>query len=261
MSTPLEYPHGTFCWVDLNSHDMKTATAWYGELLGWSVEIGQMPGGPPYGTFFLHGRPVAGIGEMSAEMKAQGIPPLWNSYVAVDDAAAIERRVVELGGKVLFPATRAGELGTLAFFTDPSGAGFAIWQAGTHNGAQLRGPGTWSWCELASRDVAASREFYAELFGWRYKTDVESPQYTEIVVGERVIGGMLAIQPEWGPMPPSWGVYFEVADIDATVAAVKGTGGRVRVGPRTIEHVGRFCGVTDPQGGCFSLIQMQHRSA
>jgi predicted enzyme related to lactoylglutathione lyase len=260
MSTaPIEYPHGGFCCVDLNSHDMKAAAAWYGELFGWRVDIRQMPGAPPYGIFSLQERPVAGIGEMSAEMKAQGIPPLWNSYVAVDDAAAIERRVAELGGKVLHPATKAGEFGTAAFFADPSGAVFAVWQPGIYKGAQLTGPNTWCWCELWSHDVAASRQFYGQLFGWQFKTDGGSPEYTECMVGDHAVGGMIKIDGHVGP--PMWGVYFEVADIDATVARVTGTGGRLLMGPKTIDNVGRFCVVLDPQGGCFSLIQMQHRGA
>lgn len=258
MSTaPLEYPHGAFCWIDLDAHDMKAAAAWYGELLGWRVEIGELPGGKPYGTFYLRDRPVGGLGEMMAELKAKGVPPLWNSTIAVDDAAAIERRVVELGGKVWHPPTKAGEAGTFGYFADPSGAGFAVWQAGTRKGIQLTGENTWCWSELWSHDVAASQPFYAELFGWRFKTDGGTPPYTEILLGERAIGGMIGVDAHVGP--PMWGVYFEVADVDASAAAVKRTGGRVMVGPKTIEHVGRFCVVTDPQGGCFSLIEMQHR--
>ena len=260
MSTaPLEHPHGTFCWVDLDSHDLEAAAAWYGELFGWRVDIGQLPGGQPYGTCFLRDRPVGGIGEMSPQLKAQGVPPLWNSSVAVEDAAAIERRVVELGGKVLFPCTRAGEAGTFAYFADPSGAGFAVWQAGTRKGMQATGVGTWCWSELWSRDVSASRAFYGDLFGWRFEASRGSPEYTEIFVGDRAIGGIVAVDSHVGP--PMWGVYFEVADVDASAATVMRTGGRVLVGPKTIEHVGRFCVATDPQGGCFSLIQMQHRDA
>jgi predicted enzyme related to lactoylglutathione lyase len=252
----IEYAHGALCWVDLNSHDMNAAAAWYGELLGWRFDLGRAAGGPPYGIFSLREKPVAGLGEMSAEMRAQGVPPVWNTYVDVEDAGVIERRVVELGGEVVFPSTKLGEVGTLAFFRDPSGASFAIWQRGTHGGAQLVGNGTWCWSELMSRDVAASKHFYGELFGWRFKSDGE---YTEIFVGERAIGGMLGIDPAWGPVPPSWGVYFEVADVGASTAAAARTGGRVLMGPKTIEHVGRFAMLADPQGGCFSLIQMhQH---
>jgi predicted enzyme related to lactoylglutathione lyase len=45
--------------------------------------------------------------------------------------------------------------------------------------------------------------------------------------------------------------------VDASTAIVTHSGGRVLMGPKTIEHVGRFAMVSDLQGGCFSLIQMQ----
>jgi predicted enzyme related to lactoylglutathione lyase len=258
MPERTKYEHGTFCWVDLSAHDMDAAVAWYGGLFGWTLEIQPSHGGPPYGMFFQDGKPVAGIGQLSDEMKQRGVPPTWNNYVSVDDAAAIEKRVVELGGSVVFPTMKANEAGWLAFFTDPSGAMFAVWQAGEHCGANLvNEPGTFCWNELASKDVAASREFYGDLFGWTFKSDGGSPDYTEFCVGEQVGGGMLPMQPEWGEMPPYWMVYFCVDDIESSTNKVAETGGKVLMPPKTIDHVGTFSVVQDPQGAVFSLIKLE----
>lgn len=257
MPVRTEYEHGTFCWVDLSAHDMDAATKWYGDLFGWTLEVQSSEGGPPYGMFLEDGKPVAGIGQLSEEMIQGGVPPTWNNYVSVDDAAAIEKRVVELGGKVVFPTQKADEAGSLAFFTDPSGAMFAVWQAGRHCGASLvNEPGALCWNELASKDIEASKKFYGDLFGWTFESDGGTPDYTEFHVGEQVGGGMLPMQPEWGEMPPYWMAYFSVADIEASTRKVGETGGKIILPPKTIDHVGTFSVVQDPQGATFSLIQL-----
>ena len=43
---------------------------------------------------------------------------------------------------------------------------------------------------------------------------------------ERYVAGLLQIQPDMGPVPPHWNVYFQVADVDASLAKVLGTGRR-----------------------------------
>ena len=78
-----DFKTGEFGWVDLGAHDLEAAGAWYGEVFGWKA-VNQAPeGAPPY-SFFMRGEaPAAGGAQLSDEMKAQGIPPAWNSYVVV----------------------------------------------------------------------------------------------------------------------------------------------------------------------------------
>ena len=80
-----------------------------------------------------------------------------------------------LGGEVLFDTQETpNDSGTLAFLKDPEGATFALWQPGKHIGARLvNEPGSFSWNELAVRDIARAKAFYAELFGWK-STDMTS---------------------------------------------------------------------------------------
>ena len=110
------------------------------------------------------------------------------------------------------------------------------------------------WNELYTRDAARARTFYTGLFGWRTKEDPGG--YTEWQRGETSVGGMLAIQPEWGPMPPHWLPYFAVDDCDATVAKVGQLGGSTMMPPRDIPKVGRFAIVRDPQGAAFAVIKV-----
>jgi predicted enzyme related to lactoylglutathione lyase len=55
-------------------------------------------------------------------------------------------------------------------------------------------------------------------------------------------------------MPPSWGTYITVDDVDATAAKAKELGGTVLVEPQDIPEVGRFCVIKDPQGAVFSAM-------
>ena len=75
------------------SESMAEAKKFYGEVFGWSVEDQDTGGGPPYAIFTNDRHQVAGLGQMSDEMKAQGIPPHWSNYVNVDDAEAVAARL------------------------------------------------------------------------------------------------------------------------------------------------------------------------
>ena len=66
----------------------------------------------------------------------------------------------------------------------------------------------------------------------------------------------MKITPEMGPVPPNWGVYFQVADCDATLAKATGMGARVVVPPQDVPNVGRFAILTDPQGAHFAIIKI-----
>jgi predicted enzyme related to lactoylglutathione lyase len=68
--------------------------------------------------------------------------------------------------------------------------------------------------------------------------------------------GMMAIGPDWGPVPSHWAVYFAVSDCDASVAKATKDGAEVRVPPRDIPDVGRFSVLMDPQGAAFSIIKL-----
>lgn len=258
MSEMREYSTGLFCWVDLMAHDLDAAARWYGELFGWEARQEDTHGGPPYVMFLKDGAAVAGAGQMSDEMKAQGVPPVWNSYVAVEDAAALEPKVKELGGQVTVPTMDVMEAGKLAYFTDPVGASFAVWQAGAHHGARrVNEPGAFSWNELNVKDPAPAKAFYGELFGWTFEEN-PNPQTSYWVIQNdgRPNGGIIQMTEEWGDMPPVWAVYFAVADCDAAATRVTDAGGKVFVPPTDIPPAGRFSVVSDPQGGVFTVIQL-----
>jgi hypothetical protein len=257
MQEVKQYPAGTFSWVDLATPDAAAAKAFYTHVFGW--EAHDSPAGPDsvYTMLSLAGKHVAGLYEMSAEQRAQGIPPHWLSYVTVDDIDAATEKVTALGGTVLAGPMDVMEAGRMAMVQDPTGATFALWQAGQHIGAALVNiPGTFSWNELATTDVDKAGAFYGGLFGWEVtKDDMPTGPYYTVKNKGRMAGGMLQMTAEWGDMPPSWSVYFTVEDCDATIKQVHELGGNALMEPFEIPEVGRFAVMQDPQGAHFTIIK------
>jgi len=172
----------------------------------------------------------------------------------VDDADDVAERVAQNGGAVVVAPLDVMGFGRMAVFTDPGGAFFSVWQAGSHYGAQLvNEPGTLCWTELVTDDLGTARDFYAKVFGW---VPGGGGPYTEVEVNGRVVAGMMARPAGMpGEVPSYWGVYFAVSDVEATIAAVTDLGGQVHV-PPTDTPAGRFATVSDPQGAAFNVIQL-----
>jgi len=120
---------------------------------------------------------------------------------------------------------------------------------------QMKQPGLFSWNELMTTDVAGAKAFYGELLGWSM-TDItcEGMEYTMVKSGDREIGGIMVTPPEAAGMPPIWGAYVTVDDVDALAERVERLGGKICVPLRDIPDVGRFCVIQDPQGAMLSLI-------
>jgi predicted enzyme related to lactoylglutathione lyase len=253
-----KYEAGVPSWIDIGTPDPQRAADFYGALFGWDA-----PEGPPeaggYRVAMVRDRAVAGIGAQQNPG-----PPVWATYIAVDDADDAVAKVLTAGGHVLVPVIDVLDVGRMAVFTDPVGATFSVWQAGTHPGAELvNEPGTWSWSELLTTDVEASKAFYGDVFGWTAETHGAGAtgEYTEWQVDGRSVGGMMQKPPMLPEeVPPFWAVYFAVTDTDAAVARVTELGGSVMMPPIDIEP-GRFAVVADPFGGVFNVIALSPERA
>jgi hypothetical protein len=116
--------------------------------------------------------------------------------------------------------------------------------------------GAFSWSELMTGDPAAAAAFYGPLFGWRIETmDTGGGPYHLLKVGEAAVGGIMKTPAEAGPMPPAWGCYVTVDQVDATVAQATALGGKVIVPAMDIPGVGRMAVIADPQGATLSVMQ------
>jgi predicted enzyme related to lactoylglutathione lyase len=115
--------------------------------------------------------------------------------------------------------------------------------------------GMFSWNELLTTDPAAAKEFYTQLFGWTTQAwPMGDFDYTIVMAGEVDVGGIMPIPEMAKGMPPSWGAYVTVDDVDATAAKAEKLGGKVIVAPKEIPSVGRFTVIQDPQGAVISAI-------
>lgn len=255
MTRKNDYQQGEFSWVDLVAHEQGAAIEFYGNFFGWRGVDQDTAGGPPYTMLQLDGCDVAGVGQMSDEMKNQGVPPMWNSYIQVDDIEVTTARAVELGATVTVPPMKVMEAGFLSFITDPSGAHVGFWQKGLHCGASLiNEPGAFCWNELATRDSERAGAFYSQLFGWEVTYHPGRPGFFLFQKDGVKRAGMLQMNEQWGEIPPVWIVYFAVEDTQASVARITELGGGVNVPPFD-SPVGKIAVVADPQGAVFSLLQ------
>jgi predicted enzyme related to lactoylglutathione lyase len=236
---------------------MQAAKEFYGGIFGWQTVDQDTQGGPPYAEFRLEGQGAAGLGQMSDEMKAQGIPPMWNSYVNVDDVEKATKKAQELGAQVTVPVMKVVEAGWLSFIQDPTGGHLGLWQKNQLLGAQVVSePGSFCWNELATRDIETARAFYSQLLDWELLPFQGGPTKYYIAKNKgKEAAGLMQMDEQWGNIPPHWMVYFSVSDTDATVERITQAGGKVHVPPFDIP-VGRMAVVADPEGGVFSLIRL-----
>ena len=176
MATITNYAHGHFCWIDLMAADISTAKQFYGELFGWEAVDQDTRGGPPYVVFQADGSVLCGMGQLSDEMKSEGVPPTWNSYVSVDDLDATFGKAMGLGATPLMPPMQVVDAGKMAIIQDPTGAALSLWEKINHFGAQLANvPNTWSWNELVTNDIDAASKRAGRAWYARVMVPIESP--------------------------------------------------------------------------------------
>ena len=253
MPERTSYAQGTPNWVDLQTSNQESAKAFYSGLFGWTFDDQPMPEGQVYSMAMLGGHQVAAIAPQPPEMASAGVPPMWNTYLAVDSVDDAVAKVEPAGGKVAMAPFDVMDAGRMAFVMDPSGAPVALWQAGQHIGAGLvNEPGTMVWNELITTDEGAAA-FYQTVVGLTTSTmDMGIGPYTLFEAAGQMVGGTTA--PQMPGVPNHWHVYFAVDDADATAAKAGELGGSVVVPPFDTP-VGRIAVLADPQGAVFSILK------
>jgi uncharacterized protein len=262
QETP-EYKPGTFCWVELGTTNGEAAKTFYTKLFGWDFTDSPIGPGKVYTMLKLNGKDVGALYEMPTEMTAQGIPPHWLSYAATTSADETASKAKSLGATLMKEPFDVFDVGRMAVIQDPTGAVFAIWQAGTHKGAGVVNvPGAFCWNELATTDTARDGDFYTGLFGWGKDTQNFGPmEYTMFSNGDRAAGGMFKLTPEMAGIPPHWLVYFAVDDCDAKVRKATELGASTMKPADDIPGIGRFAILRDPQGAAFAVIKLENPQA
>ncbi|MEV6066392.1 VOC family protein [Nocardia sp. NPDC052001] len=119
-------------------------------------------------------------------------------------------------------------------------------------------PGVPNWVDLATPDIAASSNFYGELFGWQANSSPD-PQYGGYTMftlagteGNEVAAAMPIMMEG---QPPAWTTYVNVLDVDATVKAVQAAGGQVFMEPMDVPEQGRMAVFADTRGAVIAAWQ------
>ena len=243
---------GTPVWYELTTSDPDAAQRFYTKVVGWSVADSGMPG--------MDYR-IAKAGEaMVAGMMlppAEGIPPNWAIYFAVDDCDKTAATAGAAGAKVCMQPTDIPGVGRFAVLTDPQGAAFSILQ-GDGSGDSLAfdqaKTGHGNWQELMSTDPKAALAFYSTLFGWKASSAMDmGPMGTYQLFSHQGqdIGGMMGL----GNAPmPCWLPYFGTDGIDAAITRITAAGGVTVHGPMDVPGGAFIVVARDPQGAHFALV-------
>lgn len=122
-------------------------------------------------------------------------------------------------------------------------------------------PGMFSWFELMTCDVEGAKQFYGELFEWEFETDDKSGmEYTLIKKKDTdpfagIFDRRHAMVENKEQIPPHWGNYVTVENIEESTKKAKELGADIIVPPTAIPNVGIFSVLQDPQGAVFSLFE------
>lgn len=115
-------------------------------------------------------------------------------------------------------------------------------------------PGTPSWIDLGSPDVAASSRFYGQLFGWQAEDQGEAAgHYTLFKQNGRSVA---AVAPLMSPdQPVAWTTYISTSNAEETARKVTEAGGKVLSAPMQVMEEGTMAVLQDPTGAVFAVWQ------
>ena len=111
-------------------------------------------------------------------------------------------------------------------------------------------PGTFSYVELATSDLAAAKTFYTAVFGWDYDEMQLSEDvfYARAQRDGKVAGALFNSE-----QPPHWNCYVTVESADAAAVKAAELGANVLADPFDVFSAGRMTVIADPTGAVLSL--------
>ena len=255
MTTASSTLLGRPVWYELMTTDTAAAERFYKDVVGWTSA--PFEGSPsPYTVFKRRGD--VGVAGLMQRPEGMNFPPFWAMYIGVPKFDEAVAHIKKLGGSELSPVIDVPQVGRMQMMKDPQGAAFYIIQPGSSEerpeGAPEAGEG--SWHELMTTDATAAMKFYQNAFGWQPSEAMDMGEMGTYQMFNRphgMIGGMMNKPPQMANVPPNWGIYFRVADLDKAVERIKANGGQILNGPMEVPGGDRIVNAMDPQGAAFSL--------
>jgi len=262
--------------VDIEVIDQDAAADFYAAIFGWTFsETSEAISRHRYLIAQRDGQDAAGIGRPTGTTELAAHSSAWNTYISVRDIDQAAARIEFAGGRIAEPPSEVGEAGRAASCIDTTGVPFRLWQARKRLGAQVANtPGGWNFSDLHTVDPAASTDFYARVFGWRFDdlgfaTMICEPGYGDHVdatsdpgIHERQSGDSVPpgfadafgwLIPASDGEQPHWHVTFTVADRDNSASVAERLGATVIA--TTDSDWTRDARIVDPEGAVFSVSQ------
>ncbi|MFJ6697967.1 VOC family protein [Streptomyces sp. NPDC091272] len=253
---------GSVVWFEIGTTDPQQVQDFYGPVLGWTFAVD--PDSSVDGRTYIRIMAPEARWPMGAIQQGDTGGEVINLSVLSADVFADTGQLTALGAKVLVPPTRVGDVTVFARFADPRGNTFSLFSQGasTHLADRQKAteqhleqtalaprPGSTAGFQIATTDLAVTRDFYTAAFGWRFEPRPAAPaDHLVFTPGARWPAGILRAEAADFAIPS-----ILSADVTATAEAALRRGGHVDQAPTTeADGTVRAC-LTDPLGNRFGV--------
>ncbi|MCX4885226.1 MULTISPECIES: VOC family protein [unclassified Streptomyces] len=111
-----------------------------------------------------------------------------------------------------------------------------------------------NWLDVGTSDIDGAISFYGSLFGWTFQSaGPDAGGYGFFQLDGKTVAGGMQTTPEQGP--PSWTVYFQSADAEATAKAAEQAHGSVLMRPMDVMGEGHMAIIADKASVPFGIWQ------
>ena len=115
------------------------------------------------------------------------------------------------------------------------------------------------WADVQTRDVAAAKDFYGAVFGWRFE-DLPTPDgrsYAKAFLGGDLVATIAPQNPHQESLGTraQWNIYLAADDAKAIAEEAAQLGGAVQFGPEEVADTGVMVFVDPPGGGTTGVWQ------
>ncbi|WP_250659476.1 VOC family protein [Pseudoalteromonas sp. SCSIO 43088] len=230
---------GHVVWHDLITPNLAQSQTFYGSVFGWQFQAVN----DSYTLASLDGKLIAGMAELDNKQNASH----WLSLISSKDIAAVSKKTIKAGGKVLVSSTEIKGRGTIAVLEDPQGAVFSLINTVNGDPETHQTDNGWIWQEVWSDNPEQSKAFYQSLGNYSAQNKpLNNGNYSYLALnGTPAIGFVKKPDAEIGN---TWVNYIKVADVDATLLKVTAAGGIVLMAPNDKVRSGSVAIIRDPAG-------------
>ncbi|MFJ8747434.1 VOC family protein [Embleya sp. NPDC127516] len=173
-----------FCWMDLKTHDIPGAAAFFSAVLDWQFAVDENDWRRAI-KITVDGCPIGTVSDLADPIYPPGTAAHLAYYIRVDDVDHRVELATANGAQLVLAPFDAGDQGRMATLIDPDGAVFSLWQANRFSGWRI--PPQTAYAPqrmvLAGARHRRAEDFYRQVLGTGfarsdYRTATESADST-----------------------------------------------------------------------------------